>query len=271
MRLIFRKYDVADIGQNNPLARTRKGDLIDILETGRYAGKQVEPTSPDYEDIYIIMNVPDLNMTRSEAISTYCKLWKHEIEWEIVDQNDEGWRLRIFDNSGSATAYISKTSIENFVGNWNCEIQAFAENSVTLDIPVFGIATSKAFWRRDISAVVWERLTFNSDGTRIRATLPGAWTNTAEKQQKIQDMIEAQDGVIVNVNIPNSQITFDIARATAGDEFKEQVRDTFENIILRKRRFRIDDSEIDSIVSNGNEVTITKAQLLAKLKDKVLD
>jgi len=271
MRLIFRKRDCPDVGQKNPEARRRNGDFISAVNTGEYVGHHNEPTHPKYMDNHIIVNVPDLDMTKSEVKAAYGKSWKHRIQWDEVASTDEGWRVKVWDNWGNATSYLSKDQVENFILNWGGNIHTFAQNEVIFNLGIFGIGTSNPFWGKDVSGAVFEQQDLNSERVRIRATLLSAWTDTPEKRQKIQSRIENHGCTIANFDILGSRVTFDLPRSVAQKEFREQVRDDLENRILRRTRFRIDESEVDWVIAQGNEATITKAQFLARIKDKVND
>ena len=268
MRLIFRTQDVNTTGfdvEKSARART-KGDLVEVLDDGKYAGTNVEPSSPSWEGIHVIVNVPEI--TKEEA-RAYNNALKHLIAWEVVASTDEGWRLRVWDNNPGTLTNITREQVEDFITRFNGVVQSFSAGSVVFDIGVYGAATSNGFWLRDVSPITFSEVTHNAAGYKIQAILPSAWTDTPEKRQQVQLRLTSQNCTIFSFDIPSSTVVFDIPRDEAIKEFKEQIRDHLENRIIRRSHFYITPTEIDTIIANGGEVTITKATLLANIKNKL--
>lgn len=270
MRLIFRAQNVNTSGFDaEKSSRARAiGDLVEMLEGGQYAGKKVEPSSPEWEGIHVIVNVSGI--TQPEAIA-YKKQLRHSIDWTVLNSTDEGWRLRVWDIHSGVVANISENQIENFILKFNGVVQSFGTNDVTFDIGVYGAATSNGFWRRDVASVTFQEISHDSSEYRIRADLPSVWTDTVKKRQKIQKIIEEHGCSIVSFDVVESRVTYDVPRDAAISEFKEQVRDTLENRIIKRSQFYIAASEISAILGNGGEVNINKASLLSMIKNKLDD
>ena len=193
MRLIFILRDVNTTGFDQEKADRmyKKGDLIEILNDGQFAGKKVEPNSPEYDGTFVIVNVPDI--TREQA-SAYRKKWKIKLDYEILVSNAQGFRIRAF------------------------------------------------------------------------VTNPGVSGLGNLTKEKIQNVLDRYGGVVKSF-APN-EVIFDVSNEDAPD-LKMFVKEWVESQTLRKSQFYINESEIDTIIASGGEVTITKATLLTKIRNKL--
>lgn len=195
MRIIFRTQDVNTTGFNTEKAdrARKKGDLVEILDDGVYAGHNVEPTSPTWEGLHVVVNVPDI--TRSEAVQ-YKKRWHPKIAYDVIASNARGYRIRAYvTNPGlSGLGNLTKEKIEHLITEHGGRVISFATNEVTFDIPI----------------------------------------DTA-------------------------------------DDLKEIAKDYIQSRTLKRSQFHITAAEINNILSNGGEVTISRTTLLNKLKDKLND
>ena len=239
--------------------RTRKGDIIQVDASGSPKGnKALLPN-------YVYVDIPDATIAELLGVANR---WNRTIDWEVVNQNvpQDKWRLRIFaTNNGnlSEKGDITRAMIESWFIGYNITVQSASRNSVTIDVDIYQVAISEGFWKRfNFTDVVFTKLDFDS-GTRIHR-IQVDYTLKDFNPQNIELNIMKWGTVISHFN---KVLVFDIDSQDIRLEMKRRISAQLDDPI-DKFQLRIDEADVDLIIGAGGEITRTKAEIVAFIKNK---
>jgi hypothetical protein len=99
---------------------------------------------------------------------------------------------------------------------------------------------------------------------RVRITYPAMLD--AKQIETLQHLC-AEVGTFISINTSTRRIVMDISRANVRDAFIDAVKMKVNAIILRRRRFRLNESACQQIEAAGGHIMATPAQVNAALVD----
>jgi len=227
------------------------------------------------------MNVIDGNVNDVEAMiatifseNSLIQKWKRNIDWEVInnDLTIDGWRLRVFTtNPGfSNIAGLTREKVETFLNNWYADVISVHKNEVIFDVTIYqdgsfnpGALRSRGFWGFTTGLLTFDELAYNQ-GTGIHRIEVNYGALIPDK--KAGEIVKEKGGeIITNVG---GVITFDISRQDVLNEFKEDIKGKLRTIIYR-RQFRIPETAVDDIISNGTQILINHPK--GQVEYRVLD
>jgi len=233
-----------------------KGDVVETRATGMpFGGKEPEA--------FILIEVPGLPMKeyRDKPLP-----FERLIDFDVVSWNraSDRFRLRLFSTNANSTAgAITKEEIETFINSWGGTVSSFGPKEVVFDIKIYDALTSEAFFEIDLSATVFEEVSYNSvTGIhRISADYSAVGTSPTYVETWVERL--------------GMEIVSHTSRVLVYDADRSIVRSVFESDLqqkakkrLARRRWHIAEAVVDAIVAQGGMVTVGKSTLDMYLKDK---
>jgi hypothetical protein len=264
----------------------KRGDIINIKPDGWSDGEHWHQSAyHPSQGKFVVVKVPE--MTVEEMIHLR-EPWKDNFDYQIVATRPASgqYDIRIFEknlgalnqNSISAAKAIK---VRDYLLNWGCSNMSLGTHDATFTFSLWNAVRSANFWEvPNIS----ERVTFvlnlysatTGVGSITATVVQSAWgpfenKTQAEIEQQIggqMDMhIKMRGGAMTAVAYP--VFTFTIERSAILLKFREDVKRKLEQVYTR-HQYHVADADVDTIIAAGGVVTITKAQFLTKLKDKML-
>ncbi len=211
----------------------------------------------------------DLEQADLDAYENIRKAWRDLLDYEVTGQNvNQGWYdVRVFEVNASPTGVNAisgdkATRIQGYLTRWGCINIVLGSNQVAFRFRLSAAVQSQEFW--DISAEQLAAITFvinsytNGVGT-ITVTVP-----QATKPEMVKLKIAERGGTLTNEAHP--AYTFTIERGTILTNFRDDVKRKVEQIYMMQR-YRFNTTLMDAAVAAGGVLTVTKAELLAALRD----
>lgn len=188
--------------------------------------------------------------------------WVRNIDFAVVnsDTTVDGWRLRAFTtNPGfSNKAGITQQMVESYLTKWNAEVYSATTNEVQFNVAIFedefqnpGAIQSRGFWSVDPVGVVFNEILY-TEGTGEHI-IEADYSATSFKPLAVERKVVERGGV-VSMN-SNGVITFTIYRTDVFQWFQYEVARSLADVIYI-RQFRIPESTVDNIISNGTQILI---------------
>ncbi len=242
----------------------KRGYIVELFEDGTSCVNN--PASP-----FVILKVPDILV---EDAQNYINNWTRHIDYEIVNQNLalDGWRVRVFatnpaiTDQGVGAGKITRTMVETYLNKWNATVFTFADNSVTFDISVYNAIKSEGFWNANISQIIFSEIAY--DQTTGLHTIQIDYSGTSYKREKVINKITQMKGTIISE--VGKVIQFTITRQIVLNTFKHDIKKKVETI-LYCRQYYLPSDLVTTIENNGRVYTITKAELLAFIHNRVTE
>lgn len=115
----------------------------------------------------------------------------------------------------------------------------------------------------------YELVNSNAQGRRYRLYVhPKILTNGGSFRAGIRDLLQDEyNATLVSADLPNGEVTLDIPN-TDWQAMRVDILDKFESVV-RRRRYRFTDSAVDTAIANNGRATITKAQAIANIVDRL--
>ena len=228
---------------------------------------------------FVIVKVPGITLAEAEA-SEHRKAWKDDFDYEITATRPaQGeYDIRIFEkNAGAinqnAITGVKATKIRDYMTAWGCSNFSLSATAATFTFSLWDAVRSANFWGVPlIGTKVSFALNSYSGATGIGkvtvTALAGQWGDQTEAQigDQITRKITERGGAIISQVYPN--FVFEIERSDILTRFKADVKRRLEQTYMR-HQYCISSSDHDSIVAAGGIVTMTKAEFLGKLIDKM--
>jgi len=239
------------------------------------SGKQVPP------DFIVVRS----DVTEAQALP-YLQPWQNEPSFsrQSLDVSTDQWRgtvsatnVRTSDGHGG----ITQAQAETFLSNWNVSNMAFTPNSAAGDFTIFGLATSRRFWGRDLTGLVFTERSYNEttgeheirlDYGDVFANQDAAVANFVGELAEIRRQNNAQNTIDYCVwrgdpahdPTPRGPLIGDGMFAAIRDDVAEALE-----IRLATRRYKFTDSSVDQVIAAGGYMEVTPAQLLANIEDRL--
>lgn len=284
--LVIRGYNkLSDDGTRPPDEEmkysNRKGAIVGCLDAGtevpslHLSGKQIPP------DWCVVRS----DVTRAQ-VEPFMLPWYPEISFsrQSLDTATDAW-------SGTVTADVvrsgdghglTRAQVEAFLAQWNVENMVFSQGQVTGDFTIFGLATSRRFFSRDLTGLVFELRGYveASGEHEIRLDYAAVFPNNdaavfnlvsrfaeVRRQNNAQDTIDyaVWRGAPAHDPAPRSGLLGDNLFAA----IKEDVEETL-NRKMSTRRWLLAESKVDEIMNASPDpgfMVLSPAELQASLED----
>jgi hypothetical protein len=228
---------------------------------------------------FVIVKVPGITLAEAEA-SVHRKPWRDDFDYEIVATRPaQGeYDIRIFEkNSGAinqnAIAGVKATKVRDYLLAWGCSNFALSATDATFTFSLWNAVRSANFW--DVSLIGTKvNFTLNSYsgatgiGNITVTPIEGQWGEQTEAQiaETITRKITERGGTVISQVYPN--FVFEIKRSDILTRFRADVKQRMEQTYMR-HQYSISQADHDAIVAAGGIVTMTRAEFLSKLIDKM--
>ena len=228
---------------------------------------------------FVIVKVPGITFAEAEA-SDHRKPWRDDFDYEIIATRPaQGqYDIRIFEKNAGAIqqnsiAGVKATKVRDYLQAWGCSDFGMPPIDVTFTFSLWAAVRSANFWDVPlIDTKVNFTLNTYSGATGIGnitvTAIEGQWGEQTETQigDQITRKITEKGGTIVSQAYPN--FVFEIERSDILTRFKADVKRRMEQTYMR-HQYGISQADHDAIVAAGGIVTMTKAEFLGKLIDKM--
>jgi len=225
-----------------------------------------------YLNDFIVIKVPGITLQEAET-SDHRKSWKDDFGYEIVATRPaQGqYDVRIYEKNAGAInqnsiAGVKATKIRDYLQAWGCSAFSMSATDATFTFSLWDAVRSANFWEVPVLQLTGMTFTLNSYSG---ATGIGNITVTVLEDTKpasVLEKIEQQGGTVTTIAHPS--YTFTIERGSILSKFREDVKRRLEQVYMR-HQYGISQADHDAIVAAGGIVTMTKAEFLAKLIDKM--
>jgi len=246
----------------------KKGYVVEVFEDGKpYVNP---PTAP-----FVILEVTGVTKAQAEQ---YMASWTRVVDYSVIARNvpQDGWRLEIKSTNPnvSGKGHLTRAMVEGFIQRWNGSVAAFVNNSVRFDISIYLVATSEKFWGRNVSSIVFSETSYNqTTGVhRISANYgavavpPGVTLDEFEEQ--FARAVTEHGGTVVSNS--GGVIVFDLNRDTVINAFRDDVKESVTNTVCRRQKY-LDPAFVDAIIAAGRVMTVTGAQVLGYVRDRLVE
>lgn len=228
---------------------------------------------------FIFIKVPDITLAEAEA-NDHRKPWKDDLDYEIIDSRPAKgeFDVRVFEkNAGAinqnAIAGVKATKIRDYLLAWGCSNFALSATDASFTFSLWNAVRSANFWEVPL---IGTKVTFALNGYipatgigTIQVTaIAGQWGDQTEAQisQTITSKITERGGTVVAQIYPD--FIFTIERSNILTKFRADVKRRVEQVYMR-HQYGISQADHDAIVAAGGIVTMTKAEFLGKLINKM--
>jgi hypothetical protein len=252
----------------NPL----RGYIVVVKPDGHAWGRCEGP--PEYGVVAVPGLDPKAHVERERP-------WHMAADLSIVtaDYVNDAFRMRLSAMAWNARtgegkiteAGLIKSKADRFLAAWGATGVTFGDNAAEFDIRIADAYRSRQFWNgTDLAGFTLADVSYDqATGVhRVRITYPATLTT------KERDEFEAlcrELTTFVSINTSTRRVTVDIRRSTVRDRFIEEVKQRVENIILRRRRYRLSEATCQAIEAAGGRLTIEAADLTARILDHLTD
>jgi hypothetical protein len=228
---------------------------------------------------FVIVKVPGITLAEAEA-SDHRRPWRDDFDYEIVaERKAQGeYDIRVFEkNAGAinqnAIADAKATKIRDYLQAWGCSAFGMTETDATFTFSLWDAVRSANFWEVPlIGTKVTFALNSYSGATGIGnitvTVTEGQWGEQTEAQigDQVTRKITEKGGTLISQIYPN--FVFEIERSDILTRFKADVKRRMEQTYMR-HQYGISQADHDAIVAAGGIVTMTRAEFLGKLIDKM--
>jgi hypothetical protein len=213
---------------------------------------------------FVVVKCPQV--TVPEAMH-YINHWRDDFQYTIASQNaaQGKYTVRIQEGNVSASGInkLTTAKVSGYLEKWGCDNTTYVDPYYQFDFSLWNAVRSEAFWGRDVSAVTFTLDTYNSTSGvgRIQVEVPsGVLPND------IIHKVTERGGTIVSSEHPT--YVFDIERSDVLTRFRADVKSKLEQTYCR-RQYYFTEAQVDTVISAGGSITLTKTQLLNALKNKL--
>ena len=228
---------------------------------------------------FVIVKVPGISFSEAEA-SDHRRAWKDDFDYQIVATRPaQGeYDIRVFEKNAGAIgqnhiAGVKATKVRDYMMAWGCSNFALTATDASFTFSLWDAVRSANFWDVPlIGTKVNFALNSYSGATGIGnitvTALASQWGEQTEIQigHQIISKITGRGGTIISQVYPN--FVFEIERSDILTRFRADVKRRMEQTYMR-HQYGISQADHDAIVAAGGIVTMTKAEFLGKLIDKM--
>jgi hypothetical protein len=260
----------------------KRGDIVAIRPDGWSAGPHWAQSQMCYAKSgkFVLVKCPEITVAEVQA---WTDSWKDDFAYTIISQNAaQGlYVVRVFEQNAGAAGQNNLTlaKVETFLTKWGCTSITFATNSCQFTFSLWNAVRSESFWERDVSSVVFTLISYSSatgigrisaDCNAIIEQFVITHANDPQAEEKIKGeigrRIPERGGTLVGWT--GRSLTFEIERSDILTRFRADIKEAAEQGYMR-HRYQVNSVDVDAIVAAGGILTLTKAQVLSRLKDKM--
>lgn len=267
----------------------KKTDFINYKPDGWSA--QPEWAASSYPKDFVVVKVPGITFEEAQA-SDHRRSWKDDFNYEIVATRPAKgeFDVRIFEkNAGAisqnAIAGVKATKIRDYLAAWGCSNFGLTATDATFTFSLWDAVRSANFWGFPVTQLAG--LSFALGGY-VPTTGVGTITVTVNQEargpfekdsqpmtqleiealigERVNRKVTERGGAITAVAYP--AFTFTIERSDILTRFRQDVKRRMEQVYMR-HQYGIPQADHDAIVAAGGIVTMTRAEFLGKLIDKM--
>ena len=251
----------------------RKGFIIDIQEEGFdwYAGRD----KAFFNQNWGLVTVSDQDF--DAVVKKYREPWYMHLNFTTLNYSaaQDGYRIKVEADSAyistQGVGKLTKAQIEDFLTAWGATIFAFGDNYVTFDLGMYNMLQTDNFWKNkaDISQVDFTELSYNetTHTHQIQAEYPVNWG-----WKKVEDIVKSRGATIQSHDKIQGIILFNIICDGLLRKIKKHIIKQREiSKLIKKRIYYFDSTDVQTLIDNDYEMTITKAQFLNKVKSYLDD
>lgn len=206
-------------------------------------------------------------VTRAQ-VEHYLTSWQTDLNFNIDSTNGATatYTITVTNNNVSVSGKNALTApqIQSWLDKWGATFVSASLNSITLTCKLWDMVRSNGFWGADVSALVFTLGSYNSTSGIARIQVD--YTATAFTAAGVSGTIASKEGVVISN--ADGVAVFDIERSDIYTKFKEAVKEALDNVYCRKQYY-FDLDWVDSVVASGGVATITGAQAISLLKNKL--
>jgi len=240
-------------------------------------GFSLFPNGPgSYLNDFIFICVPDLNI----AEANFREAWKDNFDYEIVASRPaQGeYDIRVFElNPGSlnqnAISGVKATKIRDYLLAWGCSGFSLSATDATFTFSLWDAVRSANFWETPligtkVNFVLNSYSGVTGIGNITVSPIEGQWGTQTETQisQTITRKILERGGTVISQIYP--AFIFTIEKSDILTKFRADVKRRLEQTYMR-HQYGISQADHDAIVAAGGIVTMTRAEYMGKLIDKM--
>lgn len=223
---------------------------------------------------FVLVKCPEV--TEIEALP-YVKEWKLNFDYTINNPETgkavDEYNINVFttNTNQSGSGGITQAMVNEFLSKWNAVPDTFGTNYVKFDIGIYNAIKSEFFWTLyvpDFDMIAFTELDYNSTTGIHRIEADYSYTAWGNEHVKVKARIEKRGCTFISQDMENSKIVFEIGRDAVRNAFKADIKQKAERVLYRRQYYFLE-SDVDIAISQGGIITLTKTQLLNKLKNKL--
>ena len=239
----------------------KKGYPVVVMQDGHTWG--TEEALPKF----IIVKCPEVTV---EQCKQYIESWNDNFSYTVVSQDAAKgiYTVRVQNDTANVSGLnrITLAKVESFLTKWGCNNISFTSPYVQFDFKLWAAVRSDGFWGKD-NIDDFASFVLNSyNATTGIAVVTATVSNISENA--ILFRIKTRGGTLISHT--GSVYQFSIERSAIFELFKAEVKSKMERTYCL-RQYYISGADVDTIAGMGGVVTLTKTQLLDKLKNKLTE
>ncbi|MCU0589853.1 MAG: hypothetical protein MUC33_01315 [Desulfobacterales bacterium] len=267
----------------------KRTDLVNFKPDGWSAHPNWAQSS--YPKDFIVVKVPGITLSEAQA-SDHRRSWRDDFDYEVVATRPAQGRfdVRIFEKNAGAIgqnhiAGVKATKVRSYLMAWGCSNFGLTATDASFTFSLWDAVRSANFW--DLPVTQLAGLSFALDGY-VPATGVGTITVTVSQEawgpfekdgqpmtqleiealigERVNRKVTERGGTVISQVYPN--FTFKIERRDILTRFRQDVKRCMEQVYIR-HQYGISQTDHDAIMAAGGIVTMTKAEFLSKLINKM--
>jgi len=239
----------------------KKGYPVVVIQDGHTWG--TEEALPKF----IIVKCTEVTV---EQCKQYIESWNDNFSYTVVSQDAAKgiYTVRVQNDTANVSGLnrITLAKVEAFLTKWGCTGISFTSPYVQFTFKLWDVVRSDGFWGKenidDFASFVLNSYNATTGIAVVTATV----SNISENA--ILFRIKTRGGTLISHT--GSVYQFSIERSAIFELFKAEVKSKMERTYC-VRKFYISEADVDTVVNAGGVVTLTKTQLLNKLKNKLTE
>ena len=265
MEFLVRNFDSTNADPDSDRSGCRKRGMIDAVmpDDHPWGSQECLPK-------FVVIKSP-VTQAQIDAYEGLRKVWRDNFDYTVLAARPATgqYDIRVTELNAGASGQNKITSakatkIEGFLTGWGCTAITVGDGYIDFTFSLWNAVRSKEFW--GISAEVLAELTFTlvsyvsatGIGT-VKVTVP-----QATKPEMVTMKVTEQGGTLTVSAHP--EYTFTIERSVVLDKFKKAVKERAETTYMYQQ-YRINTVTMDAAVTAGGTLTLTKAELVAAIRD----
>lgn len=224
---------------------------------------------------FVLVKCPELSLALArERIAE----WAYAVVFTVVGSQlpIDGHRIRMSNaNVGvSGAAGLTLEKVQSFLTEWGCVFVSAAPGTVTFDVLVTDMALSAGFWGGPpsvrgitITEVGYVQATGLHTFEAEYATSPVWLEHPMAFEREVRNRIRSVGGTVLEE--VNGVTTFTLTRNAVRDRFRQYVEQRLGT--FQRHRYHFTEAQVDTVVAQGGEITLTLAQLSAAVRDRLAE